>query len=109
MADERSEHRIAKLLARAGVASRREVERMIAEGRVARDGVVLDTPATVLSSLRGVTVDGILVADAEPTRLSCSTSRPERSPPSAIPPVARRYTIACPKTSRASSPSAGST
>lgn len=69
MADERSEHRIAKLLARAGVASRREVERMIAEGRVARDGVVLDTPATVLSSLRGVTVDGILVADAEPTRL----------------------------------------
>ncbi|MEH3047705.1 pseudouridine synthase [Sphingomonas adhaesiva] len=63
------EHRIAKLLARAGVASRREVERMIAEGRVAKDGVVLDTPATLLTSLDGVTVDGNPVAEAEPTRL----------------------------------------
>lgn len=69
MADERSEYRIAKLLARAGVASRREVERMIAEGRVAKDGVVIDTPATILPSLTGVTVDGQPVADAEPTRL----------------------------------------
>ena len=32
--------RIAKLLARAGVASRREIERMIAEGRVALGGKV---------------------------------------------------------------------
>ena len=69
MADERSPHRIAKLLARAGVASRREVERMIAEGRVAKDGVVIDTPATVLASLDGVTVDDQPVAAAEPTRL----------------------------------------
>jgi len=61
--------RIAKLLARAGVASRREVERMIAEGRVALDGKVLDTPATILASLRGVTVDGKPVSAAEATRL----------------------------------------
>ncbi len=61
--------RIAKLLARAGVASRREVERMIAEGRVAKDGVVLDTPATVLPSLKGVTVDGQPVEAPEPARL----------------------------------------
>lgn len=61
--------RIAKLLARAGVASRREIERMIAEGRVALDGVVLDTPATILSSLKGVTVDGNPVAATEATRL----------------------------------------
>ncbi len=61
--------RIAKLLARAGVASRREVERMIAEGRVALDGNVLETPATILPSLRGVTVDGKPVTAAEPTRL----------------------------------------
>ena len=61
--------RIAKLLARAGVASRREIERMIAEGRLAVDGKVLDTPATILASLRGVTVDGNPVAAAEATRL----------------------------------------
>jgi 23S rRNA pseudouridine2605 synthase len=62
-------HRIAKLLARAGIASRREIERMIADGRVARDGVVLDTPATILRNLAGVTVDGQPVAAAEATRL----------------------------------------
>jgi 23S rRNA pseudouridine2605 synthase len=65
----RTGDRIAKLLARAGVASRREIERMIAEGRVAVDGKVLDTPATVLRSLHGVTVDGQPVALPEPTRL----------------------------------------
>lgn len=62
-------HRIAKLLARAGVASRRDVERMIAEGRVAKDGVVLDTPATLLASLDGVTVDGAPVEAPTAARL----------------------------------------
>ena len=65
----REGERIAKLLARAGVASRREVERMIGEGRVAVGGKVLETPATVLPSLRGVTVDGKPVARPERTRL----------------------------------------
>jgi 23S rRNA pseudouridine2605 synthase len=65
----RDQQRIAKLLARAGVASRREVERMIVEGRVALNGQVLDTPATILSSLNGVTVDGQPVAAATPARL----------------------------------------
>lgn len=65
----RSGERIAKLLARAGIASRREVERMIAEGRVKIGDEVLTTPATVLESLKGVTVDGKPVAAAEPTRL----------------------------------------
>lgn len=61
--------RIAKLLARAGVASRREVERMIADGRVALDGVAIDTPATVLAGLDGVTVDGASVEAPAPARL----------------------------------------
>lgn len=61
--------RIAKLLARAGIASRREIERMIAEGRIALDGKVLDTPATLLTSLHGVTVDGNPVAEPAPARL----------------------------------------
>ena len=61
--------RIAKLLARAGVASRREIERMIADGRVALDGKVLDTPAVKLIGLKGVTVDGKPVEQAEAARL----------------------------------------
>ena len=61
--------RIAKLLARAGIASRREIERMIAEGRVAIDDVVIDTPATILPSLKGITVDGKPVKAPEPARL----------------------------------------
>jgi 23S rRNA pseudouridine2605 synthase len=65
----REPQRIAKLLARAGIASRREIERMIAEGRIALNGAVLDTPATILTSLAGVTVDGQPVAAPDATRL----------------------------------------
>lgn len=61
--------RIAKLLARAGIASRREIERMIAEGRIALNGETLTTPATLLTSLHGVTVDGTPVREPAPARL----------------------------------------
>ncbi|MGN6279123.1 MAG: pseudouridine synthase [Sphingomonas sp.] len=61
--------RIAKLLARAGIASRREIERMIAKGRIAIDGKTLDTPATLVTSLHGVTVDGNPVEAPRPARL----------------------------------------
>jgi 23S rRNA pseudouridine2605 synthase len=67
--DKPAGERIAKLLARAGVASRREVERMIADGRVAIAGKVLDTPATIIPDLKGVTVDGKPVERAEPARV----------------------------------------
>lgn len=63
------EERIAKLLARAGVASRREIERMIADGRVTLNGEKIETPATLLKSLHGVAVDGKAVKQAEPTKL----------------------------------------
>jgi 23S rRNA pseudouridine2605 synthase len=66
---QRDTQRIAKLLARAGIASRREVERMIAEGRVAIGGVKVETPATLLASLHDVTVDGRPVRAAAPARL----------------------------------------
>ncbi|HEY5724007.1 MAG TPA: pseudouridine synthase [Allosphingosinicella sp.] len=65
----REPQRIAKLLARAGVASRREIERMIAEGRIAVDGKPVEKPATLLTSLHGVTVDGNPVQAAAPARL----------------------------------------
>ena len=66
------EERIAKLLARAGVASRREIERMIADGRVTLNGETVETPATLLKSLHGVSVDGQPVKQPEPPKLSLS-------------------------------------
>lgn len=67
--DTRDEQRIAKLLARAGIASRREIERMIAEGRIALNGATIETPATLLKSLAGVTVDGKAVKPPAAARL----------------------------------------
>lgn len=61
--------RVAKALARAGVASRREVERYIAEGRVAVNGQVLTTPAVKIEPRDVLTVDGQVINEAEPTRL----------------------------------------
>jgi 23S rRNA pseudouridine2605 synthase len=69
MAPPREPQRIAKLLARAGIASRREIERMIEEGRIAIGGVRVEKPATLLASLHGVTVDGKPVKEAAPARL----------------------------------------
>ena len=50
--------RIAKRLSRAGVASRREAERMIAAGRVAVNGESIDSPARTLTGADRITVDG---------------------------------------------------
>ncbi len=61
--------RVAKALARAGVASRREVERYIADGRVSLNGRVLDTPAVKIEPGDVLLVDGRPVAAAEPTRV----------------------------------------
>jgi len=60
---------VAKALARAGVASRREVERLIEAGRVALNGKVLTTPAVKVEPGDILTVDGAVVSDAEPTRV----------------------------------------
>lgn len=64
-----SGERIAKVLARAGIASRRAVERLIEAGRVKVDGVVLNTPATLVTSLTGIEVDGKAVLPPAETRL----------------------------------------
>jgi 23S rRNA pseudouridine2605 synthase len=60
---------VAKALARAGVASRREVERLIAEGRVTLNGRLLDTPAVRIGPGDVLSVDGAVVGAAEPTRV----------------------------------------
>lgn len=61
--------RVAKALARAGVASRRDVEKLIEAGRVALNGAVLTTPAVKVEPGDILTVDGEVVEQAEPTRL----------------------------------------
>ncbi len=60
---------MAKFLARAGVCSRRDAERLIAEGRVKLNGAVLDTPAVKVTAKDKIQVDGRPVGAAEPTRL----------------------------------------
>jgi len=52
------EERIAKLIARAGICSRREAEKLIAEGRVTYKGKIIDTPAAKFTSMQGIAVDG---------------------------------------------------
>ena len=61
--------RIAKILARAGVASRRDVERMVAEGRIKVNGKILETPAVVVSLSDRIEVDGEEIGGIERTRL----------------------------------------
>jgi 23S rRNA pseudouridine2605 synthase len=61
--------RIAKAIARAGVCSRREAERLIAEGRVAVDGRRLDSPAVNVTAAQRVTIDGEVLPAPEPARL----------------------------------------
>ena len=61
--------RIAKRLARAGVCSRRDAEKLILAGRVAVDGLVLSSPAMNVGEENRITVDGRPIAAATETRL----------------------------------------
>ena len=61
--------RIAKVMARAGLCSRREAERWITDGRVTMDGEVLKTPAVTVTAANNITVDGKPLPQAEPSRL----------------------------------------
>ena len=61
--------RIAKFLARAGIASRRDAEGLIGQGAVTLNGAKVETPATFVSPGDSVTVNGRLVGAPEPTRL----------------------------------------
>lgn len=65
----REGERIAKWLARAGVASRRDAERMLAEGRVRLNNQVVQHPATFVVAADIVQVDGAVVGAPERARL----------------------------------------
>lgn len=67
---EKSEgERIAKYLARAGIASRRDCEAMIAQGRIKLNGAVVTHPATFVKASDAIEVDNKAVARKEPSRL----------------------------------------
>lgn len=61
--------RIAKRIARAGLCSRRDAEKLIEEGRVAVNGKALTTPACVVTEADKITVDGKPLPEAERPRL----------------------------------------
>ena len=61
--------RIAKAMARAGLCSRRDAERWIAEGRVSVNGTVLTTPAVTVGFADRVEVDGAPLRKPEAARL----------------------------------------
>ena len=61
--------RIAKVLARAGVASRREAEKLILEGKVSVNGSVIDSPALNVTGKDRIAVDGKPLDAPEPARL----------------------------------------
>ena len=67
--DVREGSRIAKVMARAGLCSRRDAEQWIAEGRVSVNGKVLTSAAFNVSEADDVRVDGEPLRAAEPTRL----------------------------------------
>lgn len=70
MAEEQhKKERIAKVMARAGLCSRRDAEGWIAQGRVRVNGALLDTPAFKVGADDKIEVDGQVIGAAQETRL----------------------------------------
>lgn len=61
--------RIAKVLSRAGIASRRDAEKMITAGRVSVNGQILTSPALNVTGRDVIEVDGKRIAEKEPERI----------------------------------------
>ncbi|MCZ6886122.1 MAG: pseudouridine synthase [Alphaproteobacteria bacterium] len=61
--------RIARRIARAGVCSRRDAEKLITAGRVVVNGVTLASPALNVSAKDVITIDGTPLPSAQPVRL----------------------------------------
>lgn len=68
--------RIAKIMAAAGLCSRRDAERWILNGRVSVNGRVLKTPAFTVDANDVITVDGTVLGTREETRLWCYNKKP---------------------------------
>ena len=68
-ADKTDGNRIAKVIARAGICSRRDAEKLIAAGRVSLDGETVTTPAIRVGEHQVVAIDGKPLDEPETTRL----------------------------------------
>lgn len=68
MSEEKGE-RLAKRIARAGICSRREAEKLIEAGKVKVDGKTVTSPALNVTAGNAVTVNGKALAAPEATRL----------------------------------------
>ncbi len=62
-------HRLAKLMSRAGIASRRDSEKIILSGRVEVNGVLVDNPARNVSTDDNISVDGHLLTKLKNIRI----------------------------------------
>ncbi|MDE2163481.1 MAG: rRNA pseudouridine synthase [Alphaproteobacteria bacterium] len=71
LADDSTEkgERIAKIIARAGICSRRDAEKLIAEGRVALDGKTVTTQGVKVGENQVVSVDGKPLLEPDAARL----------------------------------------
>lgn len=67
--DQEKGDRIAKVMARAGLCSRRDAERWIADGRVSVNGIKLTSPALVVGPQDNIVVDGNPLPQKDRTRL----------------------------------------
>ncbi len=67
--ESREGDRIAKVIARAGICSRRDAEKIVAEGRVTLDGETVKTPATKVLRTQVVAIDGKPLGVPDPARL----------------------------------------
>lgn len=71
MTQETKPERIAKVIARSGLCSRRDAERWIEEGRVEVDGQVISAPGTCVDASSKIRVDGKPLPRLEKVRLWC--------------------------------------
>jgi ribosomal protein S4 len=88
--------RIAKVMARAGIASRRDAERMILEGRVAVNGKAVSSPALDIQPGDQVTLDGKPI-DAPQQGFGFITNLWGLSLRTRMKKAARRSSIHCPR------------
>ncbi len=66
---EKESNRIAKIIARSGLCSRREAERKIMDGLVSVNGEIIKTPALNVSETDEIIVDGKIISQPEETKL----------------------------------------